>query len=95
MDNRTLCKELQGKVVTALRLGLAGDGGELMKQFIDALLPLLNENSDLLAEPEVAVINEIMQVQESGDFCYLADIMEYKLLKTNLGKLIGMDSGSV
>jgi len=79
---------LRMKVITAFRLGKEGEGCDAMVKFMDCLQQILNDNIELLGSDEAILIKELLAAQRRGDYIFVADLLEYLLPTTVIGKVI-------
>lgn len=78
---------LRIEAITAFRLGREGEGSDALVRFIDTLAPLLEQNGAHFGADEAALLNEIIEAQQRGDYLFVADLLEHILPCTAFGNL--------
>ena len=79
------------EVIESFRLGREGQGSAALAKLIDLLLPMLEQRKGEIVQDDIILLNNIITAQERGDYLYVADILEYLLPSSMLGKV--MDIG--
>ena len=73
--------ETLNQSVRQFRLGMEGEASASLASFIDLLLKGMTADRNFpLSAEDMPLLNEIIGGQQRGDYLYVADILEYKLL---------------
>ena len=76
------------EAVKSFRMGIIAQGSVALTLIVDAIIPLMEESASNITELDILIIKELLAAQERGDFNFVADILEYELPKSGLGKLL-------
>ncbi|MDJ0764478.1 MAG: hypothetical protein QNJ97_15990 [Myxococcota bacterium] len=67
--------------VRMFRIGMEASGSDALIRFVDAFEAHFREQADKTRATALApILNNIIQAQVSGDFLYVADLLEYELM---------------
>lgn len=70
------------KVIYLFRVGMTAKANDEFAKLIDGFIDLFSNFSGSVSLVEMnSVLEEIMTSQMTGDYLYVADLIEYKLLK--------------
>ena len=89
MNNKS-CSGYLLEVIESFRLGREGQGSAALSKAIDLIMLKMQQHAAELTQDDVVLINEVLAAQERGDYLFVADILEYKLPASTLGKVINM-----
>ena len=78
------------EVIESFRLGREGQGSAALTKFIDFIMPRLEQYSAELTQDDIALLNKVIAAQDRSDYLFVADILEYLLPASALGKIIGL-----
>jgi hypothetical protein len=91
MENaEQLCFEALKAAAAAFRLGMEGQASENLVEFIDLLIPLIQDPNYSHREAMNAVLGELLAAQARKDYLHAADLLEYELSRG----LIGCEGGN-
>jgi hypothetical protein len=76
--------------IDSFRLGMDAQGSNALLRFIDLLGILLQANPSVLGPAESMLLNTLLAAQARGDHLYIADLLQYELPGTDLGKALGL-----
>jgi hypothetical protein len=88
MSKNEACSDYLSEVIESFRLGREGQGSTALAKVIDFMAPRMEQHAAELTQDDVALINEVLAAQERGDYLFVADILEYLLPTSILGKMI-------
>jgi len=87
MSDKKECADNLAEVIESFRLGREGQGSVAFTKVIAYLMPRLEQHMAELTQADVSLLNEMSAAQERGDFLFVADMLEYLLPTSTLGKL--------
>lgn len=76
------------EVIESFRLGREGQGSAALARVIDYLMLGVEQYATELTEDDILLLNEIIAAQVRGDYLFVADLFEYRIPVSTLGKII-------
>jgi len=73
------CSDALRQAARCARLGMEAQASEHLRRGIDILLPLLPTLAPEILRMTSPLLAELLDAQERRDFCWFADLIEYRL----------------
>jgi hypothetical protein len=83
-----ICQDYISEVIESFRLGREGQGSAVLTKLIDEFIPRMEQYAAELTENDVALFDTMFTAQQRGDYLFVADILEYLLPTSTLGKIV-------